>query len=183
MFVRKPLFQLEGDDEPGGGAPEDAPEAPENEDPKPAEGDEEPDSPEEPDEPSDEEPFDAARALAKIKKVNSEARAQRKRAEAAEEKVAGLEPSARDAALQRVARRLSLPDNDDVDLFLSRLQGDTVEELAEDAERLLSLMTIKPTTKTTTRRPAEQLRGGSEPEVELEETDPKKLAAGVRTRY
>jgi len=183
MFVRKPLYLLEGDDEPGGGDPEDAPEAPDNADPA-AEGEDEPDSPEEPDETSDEEPFDAARALAKIKKVNSEARAQRKRAEVAEEKVKGLEPAARDAALQRVARRLALPDNDDVDLFLSRLQGDTVEELAEDAERLLSLMTIKaPATKTTSRRPAEQLRGGSEPEVELEETDPKKLAAGVRTRY
>lgn len=182
MFVRKPLYLLEGDEEPGGGSEDETPEV-ETEDPKP-EGDEEPDSPEEPDEGEDAEPFDAARAFAKIKKANSEARAQRKRAEAAEGKVKGLEPAARDAALQRVARRLELPDNEDVDLFLSRLQGDTVDELAEDAERLLSLMT-KPTKKAAapSRRPAEQLRGGSEPDSEIEETDPKKLAAAIRTRY
>lgn len=175
MLVRKPLFLLEGDDEPGGGTL-DAPDAPVDA----PEGADEPDSPEEPDEPADE-PFDAARALAKIKKANSENAALRKAKKAAEEKVQGLEPAARDAALQRVARRLSLPDNEQVDSFLDRLKGDTVDELAEDAERLLSLIAPKDP-KSTERKPKEALRGGGDPDIEPA-VDNKKLADSILSGF
>lgn len=176
MLVRKPLFRLEGDDEPGGG-PQDAPDAPVDA----PEGTDEPDSPEEPDEPADE-PFDAARALAKIKKANSEAKAQRERAKAAEDKVKGLEPAARDAALQRVARRLSLPDNEESDEFLALLKGDTVEDLTEHAERLLTLLAPKEAPKSTTRKPTEALRGGGDPDTEPA-VDNKKLADSILSGF
>ena len=178
MFRRKPLFLLEGDDEPGGGDPDaDAPvaDAPADDDPKADPVDDDDDS-------KDDEPFDAARALAKIKKANSEAKSQRDRAKAAEEKVAGLEPAARDAALQRVARRLSLPDSEQVDAFLDRLKGDTVDELAEDAERLLSLIAPKEEPKTTTRKPTEALRGGGDPDTEPA-VDNKKLADDILSGF
>lgn len=182
MLVRKPLFRLEGDDEPGGGtapedAPKDAPEAPAGE---PEKGDEESESPEDSAEPG-EEPFDKARALAKIKKANAEAKTQRDRAKAAEDKAKGLEPAARDAALQRVARRLSLPDTEEVDEFLNRLKGDTVEELAEDAERLLTLLAPKET-KSTERKATERLRGGGDPDTEPA-VDNSKLAESILTGF
>lgn len=91
----------------------------------------------------DDDTFDAARARRKIKKANAEARRQRERAKAAEDRAAGLEPAQREAALQRVARRLELPDNPRTDEFLARLQGNTVEELAQDAESLLTLVAPK----------------------------------------
>lgn len=173
MFVRKPLFLLEGDDEPGGGAPDDAPEpnpdtAPEDSQPEPAE---DPDG-------EGQEPFDAARALAKIKKVNSENAALRKAKKAAEDKAQGLEPAARDAALQRVARRLGLPDNEQVDAFLTRLQGETVDELAEDAEKLLALLAPKDEPKSTERKPTQALRGGGDPDTEPA-VDNRKLAEDI----
>lgn len=173
MFIRKPLSTVEAEAESEGGNESEAPVVeessiettePEGESTDPDEG--EGDQPEE---------FDAARALAKIKKANSEAKTQRERAKAAEEKVKGLEPAARDAALQRVARRLSLPDTEQVDEFLSRLKGETVDELAEDAERLLSLIAPKEP-KSTERKPKEALRGGGAPDVEPQELDPAKLA-------
>lgn len=172
MFTRKPLFLLETESETEG-TESDAPEAEETSATQPEPEGDEPSS--DGDEP---ETFDAARALAKIKKANSEARTQRERAKAAEEKAQGLEPAKRDAALQRVARRLNLPDTEEVDSFLARLQGDTVDDLAEDAERLLSLLAPKDT-KSTTRRPKEALRGGGDPEDEPEELDPGKLADRV----
>lgn len=177
MFVRKPLSMLEGDDQPGGGDPdpEDTPTEPVETPEDAPEGEDEPESPEDPDE-KDDEQFDSARALAKIKKANSEARSQRERAKKAEEKAEGLEPAKREAALQRVARRLELPDTEEVDEFLSRLKGDTVDELAEDAERLLSL--IAPKDKGTTRKPTEKLRGGGDPDTEPA-VDNSKLADSI----
>lgn len=129
------------------------------------------------DEQGDESTFDASRALAKIKKANSEAKSQRERAKAAEEKVKGLEPAKREAALQRVARRLSLPDNAEVDEFLDRLKGETVDELAEDAERLLSLIAPKKG-NAPAGKPKERLRGGGDPETEPP-VDTKKLADDI----
>lgn len=174
MFLRKPLFLLEPDDEPGGGDPAPEPKDEPKDEPKPQEGSD-------PDPEPDAEPFDAARALAKIKKANSEAKAQRDRAKAAEEKAEGLAPKAREAAEQRVARRLGLPDTAEVDEFLSRLKGETVDELAEDAERLLSLLAPKdkPPTKT---KPTERLRGGGDPDTEPE-VDNKKLADDILSGF
>lgn len=176
MFVRKPLFMVEPDpDEPGGGG-DPAPKEPD----KPTPG-ADPDPDLDPDGSSsadDEPPFDAARALAKIKKANSENAALRKAKKAAEDKAQGLEPKAREADLQRVARRLGLPDTEEVDSFLDRLRGDNVDELAQDAERLLTLLAPK---KDTERKPKEALRGGGNPDQEPD-VDPSKVADEILSR-
>lgn len=57
-----------------------------------------------------------------------------------------------------------------------RLVGSTKDELEADADELLE--TFGGTDrKAPTRRPVENLRGGSDPDEEPEETDPNKLAA------
>jgi hypothetical protein len=65
-----------------------------------------------------------------------------------------------------------------------RLVGTTKEELDADAEELLE--SFKPSDDGKRRPPSRQgsttLRGGSDPEVETEETDPRKLAAMVHRR-
>lgn len=65
-----------------------------------------------------------------------------------------------------------------------RLVGNTKEELEADAEELLE--SFKPTDDGKGGRPPsrtkEQLRGGSNPTEEAEETDPRKLAAMVHRR-
>lgn len=165
MFTRKPLWMLTSEDASEGGEETEAPEAEETTESDAAEPDT--DSGESGGDSADgedeKEAFDAERALKKIRKANAEAKAQRERAKKAEEKAKGLEPAVRDAALQRVARRLELPDTPEVDEFLSRLRGETADELAEDAERLLALMSPK---KSTSTKPTPRLRGGGEPDEE-----------------
>ena len=62
-----------------------------------------------------------------------------------------------------------------------RLVGDTLEELESDADDLLE--SFKPAEKpaTTSRKPQE-LRGGTRPEEQPEETDPGKLAQLIMSR-
>lgn len=124
----------------------------------------------------DDEPFDPDRALRKIRKLNSENENLRKAKKAAEEKAAGSdEKDTRIKALEaenlriRVGARNGLPDE-----LIDRLKGDTEEEILADAEKLLAVMAGK---KVPTRRPKEALRGGGDPVIEPEETDPRKLAA------
>lgn len=99
------------------------------------------------------------------------------RAAAAEEKAA---TAARDAARLRVALDKGL-----TVAQAKRLVGETEEELAADADELLS--TFKPGDdggeKPTGTRPKENLRPGAAPASEVEETDPAKLAAMVPRRY
>ena len=57
-----------------------------------------------------------------------------------------------------------------------RLAGDTDEELAQDAQELFALLAPAPATPKTPARPKERLRGGSEPDEDVDETDPRKLA-------
>jgi chromosome segregation ATPase len=61
-----------------------------------------------------------------------------------------------------------------------RLSGDTEEELAADAEELYELVGAKKT--KVPGKPKENLRGGSDPDEPVEETDPRKLAAQIRAR-
>lgn len=170
MFVRKPLWTIETEDDSGGGT--DDTEVQETEDANETESDEDDVSGGQEDADDEAETFDADRALKKIRKANSEARAQRERAKKAE---AGAGDAKREAALQRVARRLELPDTAEVDEFLSRLKGETADELADDAERLLSLMAPK---KNGTTKPKPRLRGGGDPEEEPDE-DIAKVIAGL----
>lgn len=63
-----------------------------------------------------------------------------------------------------------------------RLVGTSKEELASDADELLASFKTTDDSSTPPRRPQERLTGGGDPTVEPEETDPRKLAEGVR-RY
>ncbi len=102
---------------------------------------------------SDGEPWDKERALRKIRKANSEAKALRERAKAAEEaakatpdlKAKNTQLEAENLRLQ-VALELGLPAQ-----IASRLQGGTREELLTDAEEFLKLLGTKtpPTAKPT----------------------------------
>lgn len=126
--------------------------------------------------------FDAARALEKIRKLNSEnknLRDAKKKAE--EEAAAGGEKDTRIKALEaenlriRIGARNGLPDE-----LIDRLKGDTEEEILKDAEKLLGLVTGK---KPPTQRPKEALRGGADPSAaEPDEMDPRKLAAQIPRR-
>lgn len=139
----------------------------------------EPQSGDKPDEDEDEgDDFDAARALEKIRKLNSENKNLRDAKKAAEEKAAGVDDKDREInALKaenlriRIGARHGLPDE-----LVDRLKGDTEEEILADAERLLAVISGR---KAPTPRPKEALRGGTEPAVEVEETDPRKLAAKI----
>lgn len=122
--------------------------------------------------------FDAARALSKIKKLNSENRQLRAAKKAAEEKASGSdEKDTQISTLKaenlriRIGARHGLPDE-----LIDRLKGDTEEEILADAEKLLAIVAGR---KPPTQRPKEQLKGGGNPNVEVEETDPRKLAARI----
>ena len=65
----------------------------------------------------------------------------------------------------------------------ARLQGDTREELEQDADELLELFRVR-AEKQPSRKPKEKLSGGGDPDTEREETDPRKLAASIsRNRF
>lgn len=132
------------------------------------------------DDPNDDD-FDPARALEKIRKLNSENKNLRDAKKAAEEKAAGTdEKDTRIQALEaenlriRIGARHGLPDE-----LIDRLKGNTEEEILADAEKLLALVSGK---QAPTQRPKEALRGGGQPGVEPEETDPRKLAARIPRR-
>lgn len=64
-----------------------------------------------------------------------------------------------------------------------RVRGENDDELEADAAELFELLAPEPKAASKTpSRPKERLRGGSEPDEEPEETDPKKLAALIPRR-
>ena len=120
--------------------------------------------------------FDAKKALAKIRKQNSELKGLRARAQEAEQK-ANKTSEEKDREIgdlqtqllrERVARKTGLPDQ-----LVERLNGDDEEAMLTDAESLLEMFakTAPPST-----RPHERLKGGGRPEDEPEETDVRKIA-------
>lgn len=124
--------------------------------------------------------FDPDKAAERIRKIQSENKNLRERAKTAEQKAAGVdEKDKRISSLEgellreRVGRRLSLPDE-----LVDRLRGNSEEEILADAEKLVGLLG-KPATPG--RKPAENLRGGLDPEKEPEE-DPREVARRVRAR-
>lgn len=130
------------------------------------------DSPEEADK---DEAWDPERAKRKIGKVNSENKALRERATAAEKKAAGVDELQQQTQTLgsenlrlRVGYELGLP----LEIAM-RLQGEDRDSMVKDAEKLVEL--IAPT-KRPTQRPTEALRGGLEPDKEPEETDTRKIA-------
>ena len=165
------------------------------------------DSPEEPEAPADKaDEFDAERAKEKIAKANREAqnlRARLKELEPLAAKAKELEDAnksdnekliedrdghkSRADTAEAVAKKLNIaleaaPEGAtiaQVRAVAKRLSGSTDEELAADAEELYELVgaTAKP---KVARKPAEKLRGGTDPDEPVEETDPRKLAAAIR---
>lgn len=118
--------------------------------------------------------WDGERALMKIRKLNAEVRS-------AKEKVGKSEVAVQQAAETnttltaenlrlRVGYELGIPLE-----MVDRLKGESREELLADAEKLLDL--IAPSKRPPSKRPAENLRGGGEPEREPEETDLAKIGS------
>lgn len=106
--------------------------------------------------------FDADKARDKIRKVNSEAAALRKRlAEAEERGKDSDEKSQKLSALEaenlrlRIGVKHGLPE-----ALVKRLSGTTEEEILSDAEELMDLFGSK---KPPTQQPKERLRGGGDP--------------------
>ena len=103
--------------------------------------------------------FDPKQAMDKIRKANNEAKNQRERAKAAEAKAAAAgdassraEKAERKVMQLETALKFNLPAT-----IASRLQGDTPEELAADAEELLKLFATKPVPSD---RPKPKLKSG-----------------------
>ena len=118
--------------------------------------------------------WDPERAKRKISKVNSENKALRERATKAEEKASSVDDLTRERN-DLSAANLRLEVGYELGLPLSlakRLQGSTREEMLADAEALVELVAPK---RPGTRRPAEDLRPGGQPDAEPEETDLTKL--------
>lgn len=120
--------------------------------------------------------FDATKAAEKIRKLQSESKNLRTRAKQAEDKAAGVEEkdsriSTLEAELlrERVARKLSLPDE-----LVDRLRGDDEDSMLADAEKLVELLAPR---RPSSQRPVEKLRGGGDPDREPEETDLSKIGA------
>lgn len=121
--------------------------------------------------------WDPERAKRKISKVNSENKALRERASAAEKKAASVDDLSKQNGDLTVANlRLEVGYELGLPLAIAkRLQGATREEMLADAETLVEL--VSPTKRPPSQRPAENLRGGGQPEREPEETDTRKIGA------
>lgn len=144
------------------------------------------------------EKFDKDRALAKIRKQNSEAAALRKRLEAFEKAQKDADDAKKDDLTKAQEAQTSMQSNLDKERLendrlrvaiskglsekqAARLVGTTREELEADADDFLA--DLKPSDKKAdpdpvSGKPRENLpRGGGDPETEVTETDPDKLAA------
>lgn len=127
--------------------------------------------------------FDPDKAREKIRKANSEAKALRDRAKAAEverdaAKTAGDRVPALEAENMRLKVAVKLGGALPADL-IERLRGATEEEMLEDAETLLAHFEKR---KPPTQQSREKLRGGGDPtdaQTALIDTDPDKFAASI----
>ena len=117
--------------------------------------------------------FDAEKAAARIKKLQSESRNLRDRLKTAEK--AATDVSEKDRTIGSLqAENLRLTVGYELGLphkLAARLSGNTREELISDAEELLKLVS------PASRKVVEDLRPGSQPEAIPEETDVDKIAA------
>ena len=130
--------------------------------------------------PDDQEAFDAEKAREKIRKVNSEAAALRKRLADAETKAQGVDEKDKTISTQeaeimrlRVAVKHGLPE-----ALVKRLTGTTEEEILQDAEELMDL--FGGAKKPPTQQPREQLRSPGDP-TKSPEVDIDKIVERVFT--
>lgn len=145
----------------------------------------------------DDEPFDAARARATIDRQRASEAAAIERAKKAEARAKELEDAGKSDAERREEKHSATEKENGslksenarlkvaLELGLTasqakRLVGETEDELKADAEELLASFGGKQDRgDDKRRRPKENLRPGTVPDAEPEETDPKKLAAGL----
>lgn len=137
---------------------------------EPQEPDEPPTPDDEPNEPDNEpegDNFDAAKAAEKIRKINSENRNLRKRAQEAEDKAKDIDGKDNTISTQaaeilrlRIAVKHGLPEQ-----LVKRLTGTTEEEILQDAEELMELFGSK---APPSRSPKEKLRSPSDPAGDAE---------------
>lgn len=123
-----------------------------------------------------EDAWDPKRAKEKIRKLNQEIQATKERLAKAPKPDDVIAKDARIGELESAALRYEVA----LDLGLPkeiavRLQGKDRDEMVADAEKLLEL--LAPAKRPATRKPAESLRGGGEPDREPEETDLKKIGS------
>lgn len=141
------------------------------------------------DEESTDEEFDSKKALAKIRKQNQENQSLRKRLKEIEdanksedekrtERLSTLEKAATEYELKAARLEVAI-DKGLTAAQAKRLVGSTKEELEADADELLETFG----SKRLSRKPNEQLRGGSEPAKPVEDLDPRKLAGKIRRPY
>lgn len=188
MFVRKNIRFIEAPPEGDEGAGEqpgaDETEGAEADGTTPeTEGDSEPDLDGE---------FDPQRALAKIKKINSEnknLREENKRLKSGQANGAGEQPPAdpassdpedgptREDLLAKVARLEVLSEHGVPVKYLKFITATEPDEITAQVTELLELSA--PAAPAPNRRPTPNLKGGHNPNVEPEETDPRKLAARI----
>lgn len=136
----------------------------------PVDDPQEPDEPQEPEGTDPEDPaaepdetgFDANKAAEKIRKINSENRNLRKRAQEAEEKAKDVDGKDKTITTQaaeilrlRIAVKHGLPEQ-----LVKRLTGTTEEEILQDAEELMELFGTK---APPSQRPKEKLRSPGDP--------------------
>lgn len=103
------------------------------------------------------------------------------RATTAETRAAKAESSAKalQIAMDRAPEHATLAQ---VRAVAKRVRGDDEDALEQDADELFALLAPESKAPKTPARPKERLKGGSEPDEEPEETDPRKLAAMVPRR-
>lgn len=135
---------------------------------------------------------DKASFEAELKKKNSEAKNLRDRLAAAEQalkEVADKDKTEVDKAKERVTaleaenKRLVKEaigfKHGLTEAQIKRLVGETAEELEADAAELVETLGIKPADPVPGKPREAMPRGGGDPDQEVEETDPAKLAAAV----
>jgi hypothetical protein len=123
------------------------------------------------DENEDSDQFDADKAREKIRKINSENRNLRKRANDAEAKAKDVDgKDERLTALEaenlrlRIGVKHGLPE-----ALVKRLSGSTEDEILQDAEELMEL--FGGGKKPPTQQPKEKLRGGGDPTQVTDEVE------------
>lgn len=136
---------------------------------------------------------DKASFEAELKKKNSEAKNLRDRLAAAEQTLTDLADKDKTESQKAIDRATAL-ETEKNDLIrenvalsagltaaqAKRLVGSTREELEADAAELVETLGIKPSGEPIPGKPKEALpRGGGNPETQVEETDPAKLADAI----
>lgn len=123
---------------------------------------------------------------AKLKKYEDEGKSELQRLQEERDQLressskAASEARAMRVAMDRAPEHATLVQ---VRAVAKRVRGDEDDDLEQDADELFALLAPEPKAATKTpSRPKERLKGGSEPDEEPEETDPRKLAAMVPRR-